>query len=262
MTIDISKEDFIISEFLRSIGPWRKHVVIGGGYALIIYKLYLNNAKEGNPPVGTRDLDSLIPRKIPEASKKDISNHLTEAGFKQIFKDLNDPATEAYVKEIDGSEVEIEFLTDDGSRNNKGDNVEISGVVAQSLPFLKQSLSNLMNFKTLAGEEGKVVSPAAWIFHKGLTFTRRQDKVKIYKDLYGIWYAASQLHGLSNEAIINLSQLEKQAPAWCKTFRKNLCDWVQDATPTDWITLESQDPYGTLKKPNFIRLINTLVKEV
>lgn len=29
MTVDIAKEDSIVSEFLRSIGPWHKHVVIG-----------------------------------------------------------------------------------------------------------------------------------------------------------------------------------------------------------------------------------------
>ena len=50
-------EDLVINEFLKSIGPWRNHVVIGGGYALIIYNLYLS--QNGNPPVGTRDIDSL-----------------------------------------------------------------------------------------------------------------------------------------------------------------------------------------------------------
>jgi len=59
MTINIEQEDLIISEFLQSIGSWRKHVVIGGGYALIIYKLYLANQHKSNSPVGTRDLDSL-----------------------------------------------------------------------------------------------------------------------------------------------------------------------------------------------------------
>lgn len=33
-----NQEDKIISEFLESIGPWRAFVVIGGGFALFIYK--------------------------------------------------------------------------------------------------------------------------------------------------------------------------------------------------------------------------------
>ena len=70
---------------------------------------------------------------------------------------------------------------------NKDKNVTIAGVVAQPLPYLKQSLTNTIEFMTHVREEGKVVSPQAWIFHKGLSFSRRTDKAKIYKDLYGIF---------------------------------------------------------------------------
>ena len=86
--------------------------------------------------MGTRDIDSLIPRKIPEISKKNIQSYPREAGFKHVFKDLDDPATEAYVKDIAGAEVEIEFLTNDSVRNNKDKNVVIAGVVAQPLSYL------------------------------------------------------------------------------------------------------------------------------
>lgn len=58
------QEDKIISEFLKSLGPWREFVVIGGGFALFIYKLYLADPKLENLPVGTRDIDSLIPRRV------------------------------------------------------------------------------------------------------------------------------------------------------------------------------------------------------
>ena len=128
-----SQEDKIISDFLHSIGPWRDYVVIGGGFALFIYKLYLSDQKLKNPPVGTRDIDSLLPRKIPDISKKNIWNYLLEAGFNHVFKDLDEPATEAYVKEISGAEVEIEFLTDDSARDNKDKNIVIAGVVVQPL---------------------------------------------------------------------------------------------------------------------------------
>ena len=95
-----NQEDKIISEFLESIGPWRDLIVIGGGFALFIYKLYLADPKLKNPPIGTRDIDSLIPRKIPAISKKNIQSYLREAGFNHVFKDLDDPATEAYVKDF------------------------------------------------------------------------------------------------------------------------------------------------------------------
>ena len=156
------------------IGEWKNHVVIGGGYAPIIYKLYLTNQELSIPPVGTRDIDSLVPRKIPEVSKSDLARHLREAGFQPTYKDYNTPPTQSYVKEIEGEEVEIEFLTDDSSRVDKEKNIEISGVIAQPLTYLKLSLSKNIPFTTFGGIEGLVVSPEAWVFHKGLTFVKRK----------------------------------------------------------------------------------------
>jgi hypothetical protein len=60
MAFELKNEEWIISDFLKSIGPWRNHVVIGGGYAPIIYKLYFDNPNMGNPPVGTSDLDTIF----------------------------------------------------------------------------------------------------------------------------------------------------------------------------------------------------------
>jgi hypothetical protein len=115
----------------------------------------------------------LIPRRVPEISKKNIAKYLNEAGFTHVFKDVDIPATERFAKEIDGVEVEIEFLTDSATRDDKNKNVVIAGIVAQPLSYLTLSLQTKMEFRTYAGEAGKVVSPGAWIFHKGLTFTRR-----------------------------------------------------------------------------------------
>lgn len=254
-----NQEDKIISEFLESIGPWRDFVVIGGGFALFIYKLYLSDPKLKNPPVGTRDIDSLIPRKIPEISKKNIQNYLREAGFNHIFKDLGDPATEAYVKDIAGAEVEIEFLTDDSVRNNKNKNVEIAGIVAQPLSYLTLSLQTTIKFHTYSNVTGKVVKPGAWIFHKGLTFTKRKSSLKILKDLYGIWYVASQLGEFSERTLKEFRLLAKQHAKWFKTFQKNLHTWLNNASPSDWSKLEAQDPSGRLRKLNFERIMDKLL---
>lgn len=254
-----NQEDKIISEFLESIGPWRDYVVIGGGFALFIYKLYLSDPKSKNLPVGTRDIDSLIPRKIPEVSKKNIQSYLREAGFKHVFKDLDDPATEAYVKHIAGAEVEIEFLTDDSVRNNKDKNVVIAGVVAQPLSYLILSLQTTLKFQTYSKVSGNVVTPGAWIFHKGLTFTKRKSSLKTLKDLYGIWYVASQLGDFSDQALDEFKALAKLHPKWFKTFQRNLQNWFDNATPDDWSKLEAQDPSGRLRKLNFEQIVRLLI---
>lgn len=254
-----NQEDKIISEFLESIGPWRDFVVIGGGFALFIYKLYLSDPKLKNSPVGTRDIDSLIPRKIPEVSKKNIQSYLREAGFNHVFKDLDNPATEAYVKDIAGAEIEIEFLTDDSVRNDKHKNVVIAGVVAQPLSYLTLSLRTTLKFQTYSKVTGNVVTPGAWIFHKGLTFTKRKSPIKALKDLYGIWYVASQLGDFSDHGLDEFNVLAKQHPQWFKTLQKNLQTWLDDASPNDWSKLEAQDPSGRLRKLDFQQIIKTLV---
>jgi hypothetical protein len=254
-----NQEDKIISEFLESIGPWRDVVIIGGGFALFIYKLYLSDPKLKNPPVGTRDVDSLIPRKIPEISKKNIQNYLQEAGFNQVFKDLDNPASEAYVKDIAGAEVEIEFLTDDLTRGNKNKNVLIAGVIAQPLSYLTLSLQETLEFCTYSGFTGYVVTPGAWIFHKGLTFPKRKSALKVLKDLYGIWYVASQLADFSDKAVDEFRVLVSQHPKWFKTFQKNVRSWFESASPSDWSKLEAQDPSGKLRRLHFEQVVYALL---
>lgn len=244
-------EDKIISDFLQSLGPWREYVTIGGGYALIVYKIYLADKELKNPPVGTRDIDSLIPRKVPDVSQEDIAKHLNNAGFQKRYKDYNDPATESYAKDIEGLEIEIEFLTDNSARVDKDKNVLIAGIVAQPLRYLTLSLQSTLTFQTYSGLVGEVVSPEAWIFHKGLTFTKRKSASKMLKDLYGIWYVVTQLGSFSDRAIQAFKELAAKNSKWFTTFQKNLQSWIENASPANWSSLEAQDPAGKLKKLSF-----------
>jgi nucleotidyltransferase-like protein len=255
-----SQEDTIISKFLKSLGPWRDFAVIGGGFALFIYKFYLADPELENLPIGTRDIDTLIPRKVPEISKKNIAKYLNEAGFTHVFKDVDIPATESYVKEIDGVEIEVEFLTDASTRDDKSKNVSIAGIVAQPLSYLTLSLQTTVEFQTYSFEAGKVVSPGAWIFHKGLTFTRRKSPSKMFKDLYGIWYVATQLGGFSDQAVDEFIVLAQQHPKWLQRFQKQLTHWMHQASPAEWSKLEVQDPSGRLKKLSFEFLIKKLLR--
>lgn len=183
----LEMENAIISSFLQTLGPWKDQIVIGGGFAPIIYKLYLANNTRSPPPIGTTDLDTLLSRRLSIVSKKNIAKHLEEAGFKRIHKTMDVLAVEAYIKKIENKEFEIEFLTDSLFRGDKSKNIAISGIVAQPLKYLELSLQEKVPFHTFSGQIGWVVSPSVWIFHKGLTFKRRKTKYKKQKDLYGIW---------------------------------------------------------------------------
>jgi hypothetical protein len=251
-------EDKIISLFLRSLDAWSQYIVIGGGYAPIIYRLYLSDGI-GKLPIATRDIDSLITRHIPEISQKNISKHLLDAGFNQKYRDRNIPATEYYIKNMDGYEVEVEFLTDNATRHQKSKNIFISGVVAVPLNYLEMSLTSFKEFQTSDGTKGLVVSPGAWIFHKGLTFVKRTNASKMYKDLYGIWYVASQLALFSDSANKELICLSNLHPKWFKTFRKNIHNWLETASPMDFLKISTQDPSGKIERLEFERLLREII---
>ena len=257
--MDNIQEDKILSDFLTSLGVWRDAVVIGGGYALIIYKIYLASKKSNINPVGTRDIDSLVPRKIPKKSAYSISQHLEMNGFSRVFKDRNHPATESYLKELNGIEIEVEFLTDRRARRDKDENISISGVVAQPLRYIEMSLDSPYEFYTIDGTKGWVVSPAAWVFHKGLTFEKRKSRSKSQKDLYGIWYALSQLAELSELALEEFYALKQKHPSWFAKMKQSLNRWMHEASPVDWEQLELQDPSGALTRLRFVRVLRKVL---
>ncbi|HEX4839695.1 MAG TPA: GSU2403 family nucleotidyltransferase fold protein [Rhabdochlamydiaceae bacterium] len=255
----IEHEDQIITDFLKSVGVWRDHIVISGGYALFIYKLYLADHGLKNPPIGTRDIDSILPRRNPINPAKDLLKHLRDAGYTPIFKNRDIPAAESYVKKFRGVEIEIEFFTDTAVRHDKNKNVLIAGVVAQPLSYLSLSLTSSIKFQTYTKEIGRVVSPGAWIFHKGLTFTKRKTSSKRLKDLYGIWYVASQLGAFSEHAITEYASHAQQHSKWFTTLQNNLLGWLENASPLEWSQLETQDPSGQLKKLHFEKTLTKLI---
>jgi len=258
MKSDLKKEDAILTEVLKALSEWNDTVVIGGGYALIAYRLYFDD-KKNSTPTATRDIDSILPRKITGKHKGNIGETLIGAGFVRKFKDREQPATESYIKEIKGEEIELEFLTDKKTRGDKEINVPIAGIVAQPLSYIEMSYENILEFKTNSGIKGKIVDPAAWIFHKLLTFVKRRSRdSKYFKDIYGVWYVANELGTFSKSAVQDFKKLAKENTSWFKTAKQNADSFVSEATPEDWSKLESQDVSGKLTKASVLKIFREL----
>lgn len=244
--------DSILESFSDAAGPYSEAVVIGGGYAPLIYRHYLSHEKNLPEPAATFDLDLLIPRKVKVAKveKENLGTRLQKAGFAIQRRTLGNPPVESYVKTISNLEIEIEFLTDQKSRGQETV-VNIEGVSAQTLSFLEMSLEEAVEFFTINGTRLRVVVPAAWIFHKLLAFGRRIDRAKSDKDLYGIWYVGTALKKISDQSFEDLRRLVKQHPSWATAARKSLTEFIAAGTPETWSSLEAQDPEGRLTKTRF-----------
>jgi len=250
--------DTILSSLAEVLGEYATKTIIGGGVALLIYRNYFTeNDNQNLPnPAATKDIDVLIPRIIKSGSIT-LGERLVTSGFKRQEHSLEIPPVESYVGEINGEEINVEFLTHRRTRTKSNSNINVSGVSAQPLSYLEMSLSSSKKFTTTNNKILQVVSPGAWIFHKALTFPKRKISSKQAKDLYGIWFLGSQLSTLSTETLNELKILtEENAPGWKKTAKNNLANWVLSASQNDWKTLEKQDPEGVLVAQSFRRFIN------
>ena len=255
--MDKKQLNTVLSEVLKTLGPFTSEVVIGGGVALLIYRYFLKSVSKNAPiPAATDDLDLLIPRMLTNRPAQSLSARLENAGFECKTNSIESIPVESYAATIGGQEIILEFLTDRRSRGNKNTNVIVAGISAQPLPYIEMSQQNSIKFMTTSGVSGQVVAPGSWIFHKALTFDRRASKNKQAKDLYGIWYAGSQLNDLSSQAQSELKLLAASYPKnWAVSARKGLHNWVDDASPRDWERLESQDPVSRLTRLIFKKFI-------
>lgn len=249
-----------VEELAKILKPWNEQIVIGGGVALILYDTILSKVHAG--AVGTTDIDFLIPRKPAKIGDGRISTVLLDNGYEPRNKTQDLPSVQSFIKQVEGIEIEVEFLTDNKSRF-KEDVVEVkeAGVNAQALSYIEMSLSEVTPLQLANGEKITVVRPEAWVFHKGLTFTKRTVTSKKYKDLYGIWFVLTQLGDTSFAVKKALGQLMAKNPEpWGKKFHSNLDAWVAAATPQDWSLLQSQDINGRLTQDNFLGALKSIQK--
>ena len=166
-----NSNDLILSELenlVAHLGPWSENLVLGGGIALIVYDRCM--ARASARPVGTTDMDFLIPRRpVVAVNAKPLSKILGDQGFTHRHKSMGNPPVESYFKEIEDTEIEVEFLTDNLKRE-KTESAPIpeAGVVAQPLSYLEMSLNSVTTASLPKGTTVRIVRPEAWIFHKGL----------------------------------------------------------------------------------------------
>ncbi len=221
-----------ITGFIKTLcilKDYLSEIVVGGGWAPFIYYRYLLGDKE-HEPIRTRDIDFMVQAQVPVIGLKTIDQLLVEAGFEAIFKSKDIPPLTHYEGNIDGLDVEIEFLTDQtGSRPDLILKVQ-NGLHAEALRFISIVVDNVIEVTIddtiSAGDPSilkvKVPTPSAFIFHKGLVFTRRIDRGKRAKDLYYIFDIVTGCSQIKSDIMDGFEELSKKYPAWFRAFIKNL----------------------------------------
>jgi hypothetical protein len=212
-------------------------LVFGDGYALMVYYCYVVKDRESEP-LRTGDIDILVPEKVSVRGAKTLDQTLRDAGLSPVLKGRGILPAVSYEGSIEGVELEIEFLTDQvGPREDEVIKVQ-ENLNAQALRFTRISLENSMEVEvddvyfegTREPVRIKVPTPAAFIFNKGLVFTRRNDLLKKAKDLYYIFDILASLDALREGIICDMAELKEKYPSWFKRFTANLSTCFEEPT--------------------------------
>jgi len=252
---NIFKKEFFST--LLILRDYLSDIVIAGGWAPFIYYQYLLSDKE-REPLRTKDIDIIVPERLKTKSNKTIDEILIEAGFKINFKSRHSPPVVSYEGTIGEFEVEIEFLTH--RKGDRGGQVAIvqDGLHAQMLRFVNLLIENTITVDIddfqLADDEIlkiRVPTPGAYIFQKGLIFTRRTREIKRAKDLYYIFDILSNCEVLHSKIIKEICSFRAAYPAvWSRKFLSNLKKYFSDVHASGVQLVQSQRPENAFPSIN------------
>jgi hypothetical protein len=224
--------DRLATGLFKSLAILREYlpeIVVGGGWAPFLYHRYLFRDSQ-REPIFTRDIDLMVRPKVPVIGHKTIDRVLSDAGLKTMFKSTGNPPLIHYEGQIDGVDVEIEFLTDlEGSETDLVKKVQ-PDLHAEALRYISLVVENvtLLTIEDIPQVENtdpmlvKVPTPAAYVFHKGLIYRRRRDPRKRYKDLYYIFDILTGCRDLKTSMMEDFDKLSEEHQSWFRRFVKNL----------------------------------------
>lgn len=234
---------------LQVLRDYLPQIVIGGGWVPFIYYHYLL-ADKSMTPMHTKDIDLLVADSVPVVGGETIDQLLKDAGLSENFRSLHNPPITCYEGQIEGAEVEIEFLTQQRGVGQSAALEVQAGLNAQALRYISILLENPIEVEIddLLLAPGRPLSvrvpmPGAFIFHKGLVFPRRAENQKRAKDLYYIFDILANCPKLHDRIVAELSMLKGMYPKkWFNAFKANLADYFASVSSDGVELVATQRP--------------------
>jgi len=211
---------------LSAIERYLPAVVIAGGWVPHVYAAQTELTERGGL-LTTRDIDLAVPREVPQHDQS-INDLLVKAGFKSEFRSLDKPPITKYVADANQpDETEIEFITPMRRNDETAISVQ-SDLTAQALRYLEillehpwpLSLDELSDGQLDA--ELRVPTPAAYVFHRALSYQKRRDRVKKEKDLYYAFYVVAAFPEWHAWMRGELPEHRARWPAWFRSAQSDM----------------------------------------
>jgi len=217
----------IFAATLRHLEPYAGDIVLVGGW---VHALYLADARSGERPILTDDIDVTVPRHLAVADRATLIELAGRAGFERDpLSDLEGATTRLTQPGPEQAVVDLDVLTE---AETGGVAVPITGqdgLVAQGYPGQFILLDN-SRWVQVGREVHESLDPpvrfsiptvAAYALHKGVAWQQRNQALKRAKDLA---YLVEILRHpvLGAEARGGIGQLAAAHPAEYRTWRENL----------------------------------------
>ncbi len=112
MNLHGPKQAFLVAT--RVLQPYMDDIVIVGGWVPLIYHYSYAEPTTGGEPLGTTDVDVVVPSDLDAQGRQGIEDALTTAGYRSEFGRLTgeDEACVTFEQTLsDGTLSQIQFLT-------------------------------------------------------------------------------------------------------------------------------------------------------
>lgn len=236
---------------LYVLRDYLSEIIIAGGWAPFIYYRYLLG-NMSHEPVLTQDIDFVVKTELPVIGAKTVDQLLLEAGLRSEFITRDNPPIIHYKGAIEGTDVEIEFLTDQTGSNTANVMRVQEGLNAEALRYISIIIDNVIEVNVDAPAlkdakfpmKVKVPTPAAYIFQKGLIFRRRRDREKGAKDLYYIFDILTGCIPLKKGIMEEFALFAAKYGPWYRTFLNNLDTFFNGPGSEGVLLTSDQRPAG------------------
>ena len=211
----------VLLEVWASLGEFRKDMVLVGGLA----PRYIVSSFESSgiiaPHCGTMDVDLGISLAVADKNTYgEIRETLVDRlGFSPGVNQRGNEQRHSFIKEIDGMDVNIDFLTSvyGGPKDSIMREIEeeISAIQVRGLGLalldpLKIDISGQMLSGEFTTETANVCRPVPFIVLKSLSFSDRAEP----KDVYDLVYIMSNFDGGAEGLGKVVRQEERESPFW------------------------------------------------
>jgi len=206
---------------LHTLAPYADDLVLVGGWVPFLYARCLG--LENRVPLYTRDIDMAVPRALG-CRERTVDELMKDAGLRDRFKNRLQPPTTSYVGRLAGSDVEVEFITDEPG-NREGTRVVQPGLNAIGLHYVDLLIESAFLLEVEVGGHDTVVrvpSPGSFIVQKALIFPQRPKRAKRAKDLYYIFDVWDGCRDWRGRIIAEAGGLRERRGSWVERAVDNL----------------------------------------